>query len=770
MKLYALSFLTGISTLYLFSTLPSLWPYLALSLVFILLLFFKLPSFYLRLANLILVFLIGLIWVMLFSYKVLAWTLPTQFDNQPVEIKGTIASIPTPKGRSDNFIFHLTEFNHQTVNTNIKLNWYATAKQNLPYLRVGDSWQFQVKLKRPHNLANPGSFDSEKFSFSEGLRASGYIINGSDNKLIATSRFSHPIDKLRQMMLENMQGDLAGKPYAAFIYALTIGEKFAISSEEWQIFQNTGTNHLMAIAGLHIGFVAGLVFLLCSFLWRRIPHAPLWLATPVFAGISSLGSAIIYSALAGFAIPTQRAVVMLAVFLIGIVYRRYIAAWQSLTLALVIVLILNPLSILEVGFWLSFAAVALIAYGLTGRFKSTTKLWKYTRLQLTLGIGLIPFTLLFFSNASFISPLANSIAIPWVGFITVPLSLLGALLSLIFPWLGAKILILSEWTLHGVWAILSLFSHQTIFSWQHLTQHNSFILAAIIGMLLLLAPRGMPHRYLGLVFITPLIWFVPAAPMANQVWFTLLDVGQGLSAVVQTQHHVLVFDTGAKFSQDYDMGSAVVVPFLRYENIKKIDALVISHGDNDHIGGSGSVLQAFPVKYLETSVPNRFTQTNVSTCLRGESWQWDEVNFAYLYPSAANLGLDNDSSCVLKISVGQQQILLTGDIEKAAEHILLQHADELKSTIIVAPHHGSDTSSTPDFVQAVNPLIVLFPVGYLNRFGFPKPIVSLRYQTLGAKTYDTAENGAIMLQLTADSSQPVIHLWRQQKMLHVWNS
>jgi competence protein ComEC len=767
LKLIAIFFLLGVCSIYFSSTLPLLLPILGLAACFALASLLKTKW---RICfTLGLVFVLGVCWVIYRSSQVLAWSLPTASMSIPTQIEGTIASIVIREKMSLSFVFHMTKFGEAHTNTKLKLAWYKTKNNTLPEVEVGDKWHFVVKLKPPHNLNNPGSFDSEKFFFANGIRATGYISDKDNlNYKIPRASFNHWIDRIREILLQNMKSHLDGKPYSAFIYALTIGEKFNITSEQWQIFQNTGTNHLMAIAGLHIGFVSGLIFLLVKWMWRRLPLLPFLLSAHQAAAMGGLLSAIIYSALAGFAIPTQRAVMMLSVFLLGVLYRRYISAWHGVALALIVVLVWDPLSVLTIAFWLSFGAVSLIAFGLSARFNMTTLWWKHGRLQWVVSLGLIPLTLLFFSNASLISPLANSIAIPWVGFITIPLSLLGAFISLGSAVLGHPILILAEWSLHPLWTILRILSSISFFSWQHISQNPLFIFPGMLGILLLLAPRGLPHRYLGFFFIAPLLFSSAPHPKSNEVWFTLLEVGQGLSSVVQTEHHVLVFDTGPKLSENYDMGQAVILPFLRYHNLRKIDVMVVSHSDNDHIGGAASLLTAFPATKIVTSVPDEFVEREVKTCLRGESWTWDGVHFEFLYPALSDLGSNNNSSCVLKISLGTQQMLLTGDIEKPAEKKLLEHATELASTMMVVPHHGSKTSSTEAFLEAIHPQIALIPVGYLNRFKFPKPIIVERYQSRGIHLYDTAAGGGISIKWDMKTIMPEVTPF-SRKGLHLWN-
>jgi competence protein ComEC len=438
-------------------------------------------------------------------------------------------------------------------------------------------------------------------------------------------------------------------------------------------------------------------------------------------------------------------------------------------MALFFVLLLHPLAVLSAGFWLSFAAVSVIFYGLGARVGQVTK-WKvWVKLQLIVSIGLIPFTLLWFQNASLVSPIANAIVIPIVGFIVVPLSLLASVVSFISVPFSHLLFHLAVWVLSIAWHILVWFSGHSFGAWQYAVSNNFIMFSVVLGVLVLLAPKGWPARWLGIIFITPLFLIHPTAPKIGTAKFTLLDVGQGLASVVRTQHHVLVYDTGAKWGPNFNMGEAVVVPFLRQMGIGHIDMLMISHGDNDHIGGAASVLSVMPVAKVLTSVSKRFAKGRAQLCLAGMHWQWDEVKFAVLYPTASHLGLDNDSSCLLRVSAGDKHLLLTGDIEKTSEQFLLSKQKvDLAANVIVAPHHGSKTSSTLAFVKAVAPQWVFYPVGYLNRYHFPNQIVRHRYQTVGAQSLATDSAGAISFTLSQNKAiKPIAyrkahrHFWWQ---------
>lgn len=289
-----------------------------------------------------------------------------------------------------------------------------------------------------------------------------------------------------------------------------------------------------------------------------------------------------------------------------------------------------------------------------------------------------------------------------------------------------------------------------------------------MGIVILLLPRGFPGRILGIVFLLPMMFYQVSKPQSGEMWLTLLDVGQGLSTVIQTQHHTLIFDTGPKLSANFDMGASVVVPFLRSANISRIDKLVVSHGDNDHIGGASAIIKQFPVAVIKTSVPD-LLGSQAELCLRGQSWEWDGVNFKFLYPTNEFLNLGNDSSCVLQISNQQQTILLTGDIEKFAEKNLLSiDAANLKSDILIAPHHGSKTSADLHFIKNVKPSYVLYATGYRNRYHFPHALVVERYTDLGVKQLNTVETGAIQFRIkqNAELNKPLLYRIINK---HYWN-
>lgn len=758
MPLFSLAFLCGIIILQTFSSLPEK-KWIAITILLALFLLKQrrssrqTHSMLLDDGKLLCVAcLIGFAWALFYAHMQFSWTLPTSWEGKTVKVIGTIVSIPHVAEHRNNFLFDLDTIQYnqtsQSARGLIRISWQNDQIQ----LHAGEKWMLPVRLKKIHGTLNPGGFDQEAWSMQQGIRAHGYVVVKEKYEKLSDTRFS--MNRVRQYFYQKINENLPISQTSPWITALAIGERQGIAAENWQVLRNTGTNHLMAIAGLHIGFLSLFVYTMMGWVWRRMPRLILILPVQHAAGIAALVMAVIYSAMAGFSIPTQRACLMFAVLIMIVLMRRRIIAWHAWSLALMGVLLLNPLSVLTESFWLSFGSVALIIYGMKGRLAPSGIWWKWGRIQWVIAVGLIPLSIWLFQQCSLISFVANSIAIPCVGFLIVPLTLLGCLLLLISAKLGGLVLLLADKILQLLWMTLTYLSQLSWASWYQYIPDMWILITACIGMIILLLPIGFSGRWLGVVWLLPLVLYQAPLPKLNDIWFTLLDVGQGLSAVVQTKNHVLVFDTGAKLSENYDMGESVILPFLRTIGAKKLDMLVVSHGDNDHSGGAGAIIKQIPIKQIKTSELEIFSVKNVSHCLKGQSWAWDNVYFQFLYPVYEQLGLGNDSSCVLKISNGKNSILLTGDIEKIAEKYLVASGGNLSADILVAPHHGSKTSALDEFIQTVRPQIVLYPVGYRNQYHFPHPSVIKKYQQAGVVAYDTVKSGAIQFKLDESIIKP----------------
>lgn len=671
-------------------------------------------------------------------------------EGEDVMIRGIVASIPSVRERGVRFEFEIdtlcvaADCAHRTPGR-VLLSWY----QEAPDLRVGDTWQLQVRLKRARGLMNPGGFDYEGWLFRHQLRVTGYVRAEGDNQRIAADASGYAIDRLRQKLADGIKAALPGSPYAGVITALAIGEQRAISNAQWDVFARTGTTHLVAISGSHITLIAGLLFFVARWGWARAGSWPLRFPAPKAAAVIALAGAVYYAALAGFSVPVQRALIMVVVVMAGILWQRHRQLSHTLAMALLLVLLYDPLAVMEAGFWLSFGTVAMILFAMSNRLAASGLWWQWGRLHWLIAIGLAPVMLIMFQQVSLISPLANFIAVPWMNVLSVPLTLLGTLTVLIFPPLGNGLLSLAEYSVAALWFVLQWMSDIDLAQWTQHTPPWWALLPAMIGVILLLAPKGLPVRWLGGVWLLPMFFLPIPQPAAGEVWFTLLDVGQGLAAVARTRDHTLVFDTGPRVSESFDTGEAVVAPFLRSIGVTRLDTLIVSHGDNDHIGGAQSLLKEMPVKRTLTSVPQQMAWARAEQCFSGQAWQWNGVEFLIINPPLDDLSDKNDGSCVLRITTAAGSILLSADIEKGAERRLLDAVPEsLPARILVAPHHGSKTSSTQDFVDAVHPEYVLFPVGYRNRYGHPKADVVARYQVLNAQLFDSARHGAITFKLS----------------------
>lgn len=713
----------------------------------------------------------GFAWAWAYAAVILSERLPAAAEGRDVVVEGVIASVPTREENRAQFEFKVTNLSQDATPLpgpgRILLNWYYPSAE----LRAGDSWRLQVRLKRPHGLRNPGSFDYEAWLFRHRIRATGYVRAGDANRLLASRWQDAPVNRLRQSLAEGITGALAQHDFAGIIQALAIGERPGISAAQWQVWTATGTNHLVAISGLHVGMVAGMAFFLVRALWARMPRLTLRWPAPKAGAVAGMIAASAYAALAGFSVPTQRTVIMIVVVMGGMLMGRNIRPSHSLALALILVLLRDPFAVLEAGFWLSFAAVAIIFYGMRERLAPKGIWWKWGRVHLLIAVGLAPLLLILFQRVSIVSPLANVLAIPWITFVVVPLSLLGSLLVLPVPAAGAFLLVLADGAMGWIWPFLESLARSDLAQWIQPAPPAWSYLPALLGTAWLLAPAGMPGRWLGGVLLAPMLLVSPPRPQAGEAWFTLLDVGQGLAAVVQTAGHALVFDAGPAAGERFDAGSAVVVPFLREHGIAQVDTLIVSHGDTDHRGGVPAVLAQTKVKRLLTSVPDKipWRQGEVESCEAGQSWQWDGVRFEMLYPFHDQPYRGNDASCVLRVQTLKEAVLLPGDIEKRSEAALLQEeAARLPADILVAPHHGSNTSSTAAFLQAVRPRYALFAAGYRNRYGFPRPAVVARYEAEGATLLDSAQNGAITFHLGSPARLPP-ETFRQEARRY-WNS
>jgi competence protein ComEC len=689
----------------------------------------------------------------------LADELPRAWEGRDIEIVGVIDELPQPRERGTRFALAVERVMTPAaiVPSRLSLGWYGSwrgerAGEDVPELRGGERWDLTVRLKRPHGTVNPHGFDVEAWLLENEFRATGYVRESDTNRRLAAfaGRTGDYVIRLRETIRERILAVLEGRPYAGVIAALAIGDERAIPAEQWQTFNRTGIGHLISISGLHVTFFATLIGAIVFWLWRRSHRLTLLLPARKAAAVAGVFAAFVYVLLAGFQVPAQRTLYMLTVAAIGLWLGRPGSASAVWLWALVVVLAWDPWAMLAPGFWLSFSAVGLLLYTGVGRIGAGSTLGAAARAQWAITLGLVPLMLMLFQQVSLVSPVANAVAIPVVTFIVVPLTLA----SLVLPW---DVLLI---TAHQVFAWLALLlehlSAMPAAVWQQHAPPLWAVVAATAGVLWLLAPRGVPGRLLGIAWLLPLFLILPLPPPPGTFRVTVLDVGQGLAVLVQTHAHALLYDTGPRFSEVADAGDRIIVPMLRASGITHLDGLIVSHQDSDHSGGALSLLQTVPVAWLASSLPadNAIVRARVERdeaalrCSAGQRWRWDGVDFALLHPVDANYAnpklRTNDLSCVVRVSNAAGSALLTGDIEARTEADLVRRdAGSLRADLLVVPHHGSRTSSTPTFIAAVTPAVAVFTPGYRNRFGHPRPEIIARYADAGVRTYRTDYDGAL---------------------------
>ena len=706
---------------------------------------------------------LGFAWAQWRADVRLADSLPLAWSGVDMTVVGVVADLPVHDARGDRFSFDiervLTPGAHAPLH--ITLTRYASAGE-VP-VQPGQRWQWAVRLNRPHASQNAHVLDMESVWFANGIRAMGSVRVQPPPQLL-TTRVMQPgywVDTLRLAIDTRIDHVMGNAPYAGVIKALTVGDQSTIPAAQWQLYQRTGIIHLISISGSHVTLLAGLIAALAQWLWRRNAAWVLLLPAQQMAALTGAITALLYVALAGFGIPAQRTLVMLWVVAWAVWSRRQLASTHVLALALLAVTLFDPWAVLAPGFWLSFGAVGLLLFATGARVGNTHWLMAWWRPQWAVTLGLAPVLLLLFGQLSTVSPVANAVAIPVVELLVTPLSLLGCVPGMDWALQGAhRLLVALMWLMRqlGRWPV-----------WQQVPPSTLATALALGGVLWILLPRGVPSRWLGLVWMMPALLTPAPHPAYGGLWVDTLDVGQGLAVVLRTAHHAWLFDAGPRYTGG-DSGARIIVPWLHGEGINRLDGMVLSHDDSDHTGGAQSVLAALPVGYVLTPLPkqhvifNAYTQA-IIRCVTGEQWQQDGVQFTVLHPdepSYADATLkDNHRSCALKIDSAGGSALLSADIEAPDEAQMLTHTTlPLASMLLIAPHHGSRTSSTPDFIATVHPKWVVFTVGAHNRFGHPHGDVVARYRHAGVVCWRSDRNGQVSVHF-APQQPAVLEAWRQ---------
>lgn len=714
------------------------------------------------------------------SAQRLADSLPRALEGRDVIVTGVVASLPQRFPGGVRFRFEVESAREAEAGTPVvlpemlALGWYSNAHDEaaapLPgaQLRAGQRWRFALRLRQPHGSLNPGGFDYELALFEQGVRATGYVRESSPPQLLEAGA-GHAVERLRQRVRDAIEASVTERRAAGLLAALAVGDQGAIERDDWDLYRNTGVAHLVSISGLHITMFAWLAEALVGGLWRRSVRAALLVPTPLAARWGGVLLAAAYAVFSGWGVPSQRTVWMLAT-VTALQTRGARWPWPTVLLAAAaVVTLIDPWALLQAGFWLSFAAVALLmassheparaspaaaSPSRAGRIAAAwhtarRALWRHARegvrTQLVATLGLAPLSLVFFQQMSLVGFAANLIAIPLVTLVITPLALLGVVAAPLWA-LGALAVELLNGALEGLarwpWAVWSV---PVAPPWAQA--------AALLGAAVLMLPLPTRLRLLGLPLMLALALPPRELPRPGTFELIAVDVGQGTAVLLRTHAHLLVYDTGPQYSLESDAGRRVLVPLLRARGEARVDRMVLSHRDLDHVGGARAVFGALPVggllSSLEAGHPLRsLAEGRAERCEAGQAWDWDGVHFVVWRPRTEDYERalkSNAMSCVLRVSdASGRSVLLTGDLERDQEAELVARAGSvaLRSDVLFAPHHGSRTSSSAALLDAVAPAVAVVQAGYRNRFGHPAPDVLARYRERGIRVVASPACGA----------------------------
>ncbi len=692
-------------------------------------------------------FLVGLILFAAHAQIVIASRLPARYEGDSMLTVLQVVDFPRRTGNSISFLAR--PLNDRRIPSRLRISWYEAPDRPA----IGDTWQFEVRLRRPRGTSNPGVFDYEAWLFRQRIGATGYIVSGPRNHRLAPAA-GDPASRLRQQIVRRIGDVIEDEQTAAVIAAISVGARHGITPEQWLRYSRSGTSHLMAISGLHVGLAASAAWLvaaaLCALLRCRGHHLKVaWMASIVTAGC--------YASLSGFAVPAQRATLMLLLLAMAILLSREPRPMTILAAACCLVTFLDPLATLAPGFQLSFAAVLLLLWFARRRAvavpRSRIVRWlaggvQLAAVQVFLLFGLAPLTVGNFSRVSLVAPAVNFLAVLVFSVVTVQFALGGVLLDGALARAGDAALRIAAASIDILHRLID-FALAVPFG--AVDTAASAVGSVSLGVILawVALPRGWPGRHVAVLGMLALLSVRVEGPPRGCVDARMLDVGQGLAVVVRTRQRTLLYDTGAAFRGGSDMASRVVLPYLSSQGLRRIDRLVVSHSDVDHSGGAPRILADMEVGDVLAGEPEELT--GAVHCRRGEAWRWDGVGFRVLHPGGGESRGGNDASCVILVSAEDAGLLLTGDVEARVERTLVASGVREKVDVVVVPHHGSGTSSSDAFVRVLAADLALVSAGYRNRWGLPRPEVVERWREAGATVLVTARDGAIGFRLCGNS-------------------
>lgn len=695
-------------------------------------------------------FLAGLAWAGLHATWALALQVPAQWARHEATVTVRIVELPRVEARHTAFeaVVLRAAAMPSLDGRRIRVAWYddfgveATPRSPRMRLRAGETWRLPLRLRAPRGLRNPGGVDTEKHALAARLAAFAYVREPG-----AAHRVAHGtgIDAWRDAMARRIHARVPSAS-SRFVRALALGDTRGLVDDDWAVLRANGLTHLVAISGFHVGLVAGFAALLVRALWWAWPGLGRRMPRQVAGGWAAVAGALGYAAVAGFALPTVRTVLMITVIAAARGSRRAIGGFEVLALAALAMLLVDPLAVLGAGFWLSFVGVAWLLWCLPT--PEHRPLHAFAAAQGVATVGLLPLSAALFGQASWASPLANAVAVPWWSLLVVPLALLGVGLEAVVPGAGAWAWRLSAWCFDRAWPLFTCLADSPLALTWLAEPHALALPLGLAGAAWLLLPRGVPGRALAPLLLLALLWPDRRVPAHGALSMTVVDVGQGLSVLVRTRTHALVYDMGPAVEEGFDAGERAVLPVLRARGVARIDRAVVSHGDMDHAGGWPAVRGAMAVS--DALAPPDSRVEGARACMAGQRWAWDGVEFRVLHPPAQFPYLANESSCVLRVASPHGVVLLTGDIGDAIESRLqAAAAQDLRADVVLVAHHGSGGSSSPGFVAATGARHALVSTGHGNRFRHPRREVLARWQAAGARVHDTALHGALEVRLDA---------------------
>ncbi len=677
--------------------------------------------------------------------------LPGDLERADVVLSGHVVQLPVHEAQRTRFAFRVDEGGavpEALRGRLLRLTWYdprgSQPDARRHALEPGSHWRFTARVRAPRSLRNPGWMDGEKHAMAQRVTAVGYV---RTREAVEQGGGRRGVDGWRAAVADRIDAVVDGDA-SRYVRALAIGDTRALGDLDWEALRATGLTHLIAISGFHVGMVGGFFALLATGLWWCVPALARVIPRPQGAAAVALLASTGYAAVAGWELPTVRTVLMIAVVAAARLARRQLRIADALAYAATAVVLVDPMAVLSAGFWLSFAGVAWLVWCLPDA-RELSAARGLVASQWVATLGLLPLTATLFGQASLAGPIANLVAIPWWSLVVVPLALVGTGLEALHSGAGDWAWQAAAWAFALSWPLFERLAASPFALWWLPEPHVLALPLALLAAFWMLLPRGVPGKALAALLWLPLLWPDRRLPAAGAAEAVVLDVGQGLAVLVRTATHAVLYDTGPAVPDGFDAGERVVVPALHALGVRRLDAIVVSHGDADHAGGFPAVQRRFaaPVVFA----PQWDRVPGAAPCLAGSAWQADGVTFRFLHPDVHFPDFRNPSSCVLRVDTAYGRLLLPGDIDAVVERLLVHRdVDALQAEVVVAAHHGSRSSSDPAFVAASGAHYALMSAGHGNRFGHPHAPVAARWTDAGSVVLGTATGGALRIRLDAD--------------------